>query len=143
METFNEKQIKMERTLDLVLAQSANYMKQFAGDVLLTRSTIIDKLLCWGNVDCFCHRMHFDSEERFKGYYGRYVSAAEMAIKELGEDFILRFRYDREKGTMAVTIVIITDSEDDLPSINELAERVKNLGIETTVEIYKDPVKKD
>lgn len=121
METQLQLQIQMERTLDIILSGVCNQMVAYQGDVLLTRGEIIDNLLCYGKIECFCHRTHFDTERRFKDYYCNYSSALDYAEKTLGVDYILALKYDRETGRLT-TEVRYNHPKDD--GINDRADAV-------------------
>lgn len=104
METQLQLQIQMEKTLDIILSGVCNHMEHYHGDVLLTRAEIVDNLLCYGKIECFCHRNHFDTERRFKDYYLNYSSPLDFANKTLGVDYVLAIKYDRETGRLTTEV---------------------------------------
>jgi len=139
METFNEKQIKMQRELDIMLAKIANTMERFAGDILLTREEIIDNLLSYGSIDCFCHATHFDTERRFGWYYGKYPSALECAIQTLGVDFVVGIKYDRESGRLTAAVTLVNEKRKSL--VDDLVSRIRQQNVFVTTGKYE--AKKD
>lgn len=93
------------------------YMDKYQGDILLSHQDIVDDLTAYKEVECYVHKDHFDTENRFEwtdgsGRVKTREEAREYAHKEKWGQYNIMLRVENRNDL----VVSIQKTADDAPN---------------------------